>query len=885
MSSRDAGRQNSADAAAMRDAMCARIRKLGADILAITRAAAAKVEELDAAHELQLQQQRKQRPSQTQPPQQLPMRLSPRPNVNSKSLRCSKPPPSSSAAAKAQHRPSLALRSVLGGRSTAAAAAAPTSSSLAAAAGGDGANGATRGGPRSFMSGASGHTGKRKTKSIAAAGRAAASSTASSPPPTSILPSSAPQDHSEAAAAATKTQNGVVVMPAAQGPTIQHCDPASAALDTDAAGATPAAAVTAQTSTLADVCRAAEESCHRVFDASLGGQEAEEAAFSCAPLYDLSNAASACHEGFSGSFTGGAAENSAEASWSAVVHTCELPEDAAGGVSGSASTTASIAFNSAALSSQSSASSAATPSGYYCVVYIHQCTRGRKLSGSSPGSGHSSSRSAALRRRLTPHMSSPSAYEREEEDAPRMVNSYVRAMYAGGESEVHPAGAAATGTTKTDLVAEACSGTAVELHLRVPTPQQRRPGSSVHTLTASHASTPSTGASHFPPTSTEAGRERQHVELTRSVAEEVRAATAAEAATTPTETQTAEVASAALVGSPAEAEVEAQIERMEGWCRDRRASVESRIRQRRHSAVMAPGWQGEYFYYSSPTRVSADPLSSHAHGEHGISPASHDAGSKLPPLTPPTTAANTVVVNDSLGYGTGPEEEELVAMAQRQLSPPVRPLHSPTGGPLLSMARAGSLTSAPAAAATTYDVLLLARPSASSSTTPRLSSDNNSGATAKDADQTRVDAAADDHDVDELGSSSGVGALGETHNASCTPPPPPPPAVSAAAAGGSSRRHHRPRLEVVVASNYNSMEWAFAGEARRASAVSDDAATAGPGEKREAVQGGMAGPSTPLWTAHQLREWAEEEHRRWNARTRQPHGADIHAPIVLHVQQ
>ncbi|KAK7201850.1 hypothetical protein NESM_000252100 [Novymonas esmeraldas] len=101
---------------------------------------------------------------------------------------------------------------------------------------------------------------------------------------------------------------------------------------------------------------------------------------------------------------------------------------------------------------------------------------------------------------------------------------------------------------------------------------------------------------------------------------------------------------------------------------------------------------------------------------------------------------------------------------------------------------------------------------------------------------------------------------------------------------GAAARERRPRLEVVVSSSYNSVEWAFAGAARRASATTavEDDALQGRGGGGRAPLPDEVPPS--LLAAHQQRELELEERRRWNARTREPHGVDIHTPIDVLIQ-
>ena len=984
MSANQTRRCCSADTAARRDAMCTRIRKLCCEVLAITRSAMKRVEELDVAYAQQQQRQQQQQNG-------LQMLPRPRASVVIKKPRVFKAVPHG-AAARAQSHAATQLRPVLHRKSSDGATAAPS--------GGTPADAARRITVKYPVKAGAAAAPRRKTRRA----RRSASHSASTAAAAAAASTTGSAGADVAALTATRNHR----MPGSHNDgvhVLQHSRQTRAADIIESEQTESYLNAESGTNFIEDVQLVAEDNYQRILiDAQNEQQQHSNQQNTCdskdcwkAPLYDSSNAASAEHssvqypsstraskvlhehdskalrdyEGFvygEGTPAGGGVTLSARC----LVESSELPisvEDELSALAAplhthgcvpSAAALGEAASNTTTAAAAPPAHSAqlVTTSNYYRVVYIHQFTRLRKQSSTSSGS-----RSSTLRRGLTSHLAlpghmSPFTGEREEEEGePCMVNSYVSAMYDVADESKKGQGPDHSRTNhgdqpitveQTDVIhnaprlaaageknerQEANSPIAdhvpvvavvepvVQVELRVPT---RRFGCGAHSSGVSSASTPAGGgAFRFPQemNMTDSAR-REAGEVLRSFPE------SRGAADTATEGSHEEVA--------------AQIESMESWRRDRHTSVKQRILRHRNSSFVTPGWHGEYYYYSSssPARASACPMpappmaaatalkmtSVGADGHPcsaGVSPSNlsdpYSAGPAMPQssdedmqATPPRRR-NTLRTEEGSAELCAAGDDEM-----RELSAPSpgeavgsssdggggssrrsRPLSSPSVQPWLSRTAATAATpeqaqspsparagSPATAATTTYDVLLQTRLSASASSTPRTP--RAVAATATESNGR--------HDGER--GRSGTGTAGKMKatsaaaagSASCAMPSRThvsPPLQPGSTSTSFSRRRHFPRLEVVVASDYNTVEWAFAGEARRASVLSDDPATAAakrtPAELNTAAVD--ATPSTPLWVEFQRQALAEEEQRRWDAWTRQPHGAHIHAPIVLHISQ
>jgi hypothetical protein len=948
----------------MRDAMCIRIRRLGADILQITRSATQRVEELDAAY---VEQQRQRQ-------QQLPMRLSPRPTVNVKqaATRSFKVVPYG-LAARSQQRPMLQTRPVLDRKSSAGVSAVPGQASK-----------------------------KRKRKT-----QRSGSPRADAVPQnidTNDTNTGATDSRTTLLAALPSQHDGRIFRTTTPGvsrgrresanssSSTQTLNYQSADMDVPVAenGTTTATDVRAAQGKwiVADVLQVAEANYQSILAGTPDqlthphdGTAMDEGRG--APLYDKSNAASADHGG--GEFSESeSAASAAYRRWGGSTDDVAGAEGSTVG-GGTLAVTARPVVEASALPNDVAIDVAETNApNYYNVVYIHQSTRVRKQSsGSVTGSGYSSGGSGVLRRRLTPHVFlhgtpariSPSTIDKDKEGEPCMVNSYVSAMYAVDEGErgrgAHTGGFEGAANYATAIAAAPSTFPAVapfgnvdnretssvpapqviQVELRMPT---HRPNcSDVLTQNPSRTSMPSVGCFRFPQAG-EGTRERRDTDEGaddgngEGPAAADHSKTSADGHGNPTQ----EAAQPAAKTDAAEGNHEAvvaQIEMMEGWRRDRCTSVANRIRRRRNSTFVSPGWQGEYYYYpsASPSRTSTGTWPSQSAAAPSAAAAceastAHDgplysAGVSPTNMGEPFSTRSTVPLPSDedlysnplpklcspLGgdvphlYAAG-DDVMMMEVAPGQLSPPLRLNYSTSTYPNVqqlqklqqrSLAHVGS-----PAATTTYDVLLQTRLSASSSSTPRSpcqgmvsavevepQGDTNAttaaatpaAATAVVSDPTSCAAAAT---TDAAATGSGASSPPRKFSSSQQLQQQQRPG-SATGGVGAARRRHYPRMEVVVASDYNAVEWAFAGEARRTSAALDDASLSAASAERStsmvhhsgiALSGAVAtaaavAPSTPLWAAFQLRELAEEEHRRWDARTRRPHGADIHEPIVLGV--
>ncbi|KPA74766.1 hypothetical protein ABB37_09055 [Leptomonas pyrrhocoris] len=957
----------STDTAVARDAMCTRIRKLGNDILAITRAAVQRVEELDAeyAQEIERKQQRQQM-----------TRLSPRPSVNVKANRSSKSVPQG-LASRAQPRPSLPARPGLGRRSVTGVSSAPPPDAGSAAVNGAG---SPVKGPAAVPAGAAGKKKRRSRapptpvlKAAPAANDRASSAPAPPPPPEPQQDSAGGLSNGAAAATthgeAPKNASNGGAAPLLNSPQVMKGASNSRHVDDDKSDASERAVGV-------DVLQAADDSYQRLLANSPTRLGRSDEGLYHATLYDLSNAASV--------------DNSASANRKGAVNTAAAPATVAAAADGHVAYAEGVSrgighspidrpyvesfelpestpYELAAVS-PTGADGAPHSASYYCVVYIHQSLRARV--GSSRGSGYSSSRSGALRRRLTPQLVSPAsvspcATDKEEEEEPRMINSYVSAMYAVADNDGEAGGRQRSGreaqhslaSETNPLAAAAAAGTAagrcsanlapvIQIELRLPTHR------SISSVNASPVSTPLSTAFRFPPAGELASEKAEAGDGQRG------SPGRAGHSRSPADATTATTAGDATGTNNNEEEVvAAQIETMEGWRRDRRTSVEQRIRKRRTSTFVSQGWRGEYYYYApsasrapvghvlSPSTPGAGAAAATSEGlsnSRGVSPSSnhtdplfggatrarpvagdvdddlHSTPLQQPPLHPCKTNRFDESRSPVL-YATSAGDMAVTGTPGSYATPlrppfPLSPLSPSDSRRSVTRAGSPSAVGAAGAAATTttpataYNVLFRTRSSSASTSTSSMPRSPREG-TAPGGEQDDVVAAVagggDDAKEDQDARrkySSPTRASDAAAGDAMTSPSSSSRKWSAplqqqqqrrrpgSGSAGASRRRRYPRMEVVIASDYNAMEWAFAGAARRISAMSEEVVEEEEEEPAVAEKSAAfahnaaaatAAPSTPLWTAYQRRELAEEEHRGWDAPTRQPHSADIHAPIVL----
>ncbi|CAG9569325.1 hypothetical protein LMJF_08_0270 [Leishmania major strain Friedlin] len=469
---------------------------------------------------------------------------------------------------------------------------------------------------------------------------------------------------------------------------------------------------------------------------------------------------------------------------------------------------------------------------YYHVVYIHWLAPPCKLCGSGGSGddadlaavcGHDKEGACAPQRRPTARVlrraaTTSSTAANTAGEAPLTITSYVQAMYAVDRSDAAvrkpPASPDTEAAPLTTAAPALMSGDTalVQLELCVPPQRLGRNGSSQ----LEGAPLMATGTK---PTG---------VEFSSSTADRVSNSTAGTAVASAAsvaaqrdegaETQRRIDREVAAASTVADAQIVAHIESIEDWRRDRHADVEERIRRLRRSSVVPAGWQGEYYYYANPggATTTAD--------EAGM-PTSLPAGSS-------GTADTAATIERKDAHRGTPHQQ------QTQGHPSPRPLSRPCT--VASPSLIGKTT--------TCTVLLRTR--------PQLLKPLDSSSEAK------------------TGVVTDASWKSNSSQAQAHQPPQPLHKITAQGAATSTlspKAALYPPLEVVVANTYNSIEWAFGGAARRALTTAPDSAH---GESPLAS-------ASLLWAAHQKREQDNEEQRRWNARTRQPHGLDIHTPIDL----
>ncbi|TPP54994.1 hypothetical protein CGC20_23310 [Leishmania donovani] len=473
---------------------------------------------------------------------------------------------------------------------------------------------------------------------------------------------------------------------------------------------------------------------------------------------------------------------------------------------------------------------------YYNVVYIHELAHPRKLCGSG-GSGDDASlgsvrgqdkgRTCAPQRRPTSRVlrrgaTTSSTAANKAGEAPLTITSYVQAMYAVNRTDAAvrkpPANPDMEATPLTTAAPALMSGDTALVQLELCVPAQRSGRNGSPRLEGAPLMATGTKPTDVKFSSSTADRVSDSKAGT-AVASTVSAAAQHDEGT---ETQRRSDRKVAAPSTVADAQIVARIESIEDWRRDRHADVEERIRRRRRSSVVPAGWQGEYYYYANPggAATRADEV-----GMPTSFPASSPAHTDATATTGSSGTADMAATIEKNDAHRGTPHQQ-----QTQGHPSPRPLSRPCA--VTSPSLRGKTT--------TCTVLLRTRPQLSK---PLSSwSERKTGAV-----------------TDVLWKSNSSGA--QAHQ-----PAQPLHRTTARAA-------LYPPLEVVVTNTYNSIEWAFGGAARRACTAAPDSAH---GESPLAS-------ASLLWAAHQKREQDNEEQRRWNARTRQPYGVDIHAPIDLRI--
>ncbi|KAG5486432.1 hypothetical protein LSCM4_07360 [Leishmania orientalis] len=519
---------------------------------------------------------------------------------------------------------------------------------------------------------------------------------------------------------------------------------------------------------------------------------------------------------------------------------------------------------------EGSSSSFSPARSYYRVVYIHQLRGMREVSSSGGdvgGADVGSARWQGSNRACTPpYHPSPGVFSlgraghgaaaEEAGEAPLTIASYVQAVYAVERADTvlsnPPPGRDSEAASVSIAASAPVSGDAemVQLELRLPVQYSREnKGPSVKAASPVTTGVKPTAATH----SSSSAADRQPDAATGAAAP----SSLPEAAENhkDAKAQPLKATKVAALGAAADAHIAAHIESIKDWQRDRHADVEDRIRRQRRSPIVSAGWKGEYYYYTNSEGAATV-------GEGAGVLTACPASSPMQPDSVAATEAPSGAVDSATTIEVSNELRDTSYQQQAQEHQDPQALSRPSV--FASSSSAGK--------ATTYAVLLPARQSTS---LPLCSSNGaRSGA-----------ATALSFDSDSGGASAQPPAQpsqNEPARSAVTAK-----AASAAAPGGGEgsgvasaatptffpKNGPHPWLEVVVASSYSSIEWAFGGAARRASAAAPDSA------RRES----LLLSASPLWVAHQKfeREW--EEQRRWNARTRQPHGLDIHSPISIQI--
>ncbi|KAG5485756.1 hypothetical protein LSCM1_07167 [Leishmania martiniquensis] len=516
---------------------------------------------------------------------------------------------------------------------------------------------------------------------------------------------------------------------------------------------------------------------------------------------------------------------------------------------------------------ESSVSPLGTACSYYRVVYIHKLRCMREKPSSEGGAGNAnlgpawlenSDRACTLPRRQPPSLFSLgstmySTASEEVGEAPLTITSYVHAVYAVDRDHTEPSEApperesAAASLPAAASVPVEGDTELVQLELHIP-PQcwrrsespTRKAASPMATGTKPTDATYSSSGTACRPPDTATGPA-----ASSSVSETAQNRGGSKA-------QLRRVTKVAALGVAADVQVAARIECIEEWQQHRHSDVEDRIRRQRRSSIVSAGWKGGYYCYTTGARGAA------ASGDGASAPTTFPA--PLPPHAPSEAAAM-----DPSGRGDCSTTVDTIDGPRGIVhQPPTVQHQDPQALQPSSILPSSSLKRK----ATTYAVLLPApgQPPPQSSMSVAASK----AAPLKDSECGRAQA----RKAAEL-SQNGLArsALAEPMASVAVAGGERGGAATAAASAAFPKCRLHPCLEVVVASSYSSIEWAFGGAARRASAAAPDSA---PSES-------LFFSASPLWAAHEKLEQEWEEKRRLNARTRQPHGLDIQAPLSIRV--
>ncbi|CBZ24061.1 hypothetical protein LMXM_08_0270 [Leishmania mexicana MHOM/GT/2001/U1103] len=544
-----------------------------------------------------------------------------------------------------------------------------------------------------------------------------------------------------------------------------------------------------------------------------------------------------------------------------------VPDQAIDSITAEASIKAKVRAEAGRCTSQQrpawSLSGLAPEHSYYNVVYIHELAHPRRLSGNGGSGddadlasvrGQNNDRACAPQPRLTSRVlhrgaTTSRTAPNKAGEAPLRITSYVQAMYAVDRTDAAVRKPPANPDTKaaplTTPAPARMNGDTTLVQLKLCVPAQRSGCNGSSRIEASPLT-----ATDTKPTGVKFSSSSTVDRVSDSGADRA----------------VASAPSAAVPSTVAKAQIVARIESIEDWQRDRHADVEERIRRRRRSSVVPAGWQGEYYYYANPggaaTRTdeagmpTSFPVSSPTH----TGPRTPVRGASQPPTI--VAAASNIGAAATAGFsGAADMAATMEGNDAHRGTPHQQPRQGhPSSWPLSRSCAVASPSLR--GKTTTCTVLLRTRPQLSKSL--GSSSKAKSGAVADISRKSNSSRAQVRQPAQLLPRTTARGTVMAT----------PTSAVAAAAASTpSSKGALCPALEVVVANTYNSIEWAFGGAARRASTMAPDLAH---GES-------PLSSASLLWAAHQKREQDDEEQRRWNARTRQPHGLDIHAPIDLRI--
>ncbi|CAJ1017570.1 hypothetical protein, conserved [Leishmania lindenbergi] len=464
---------------------------------------------------------------------------------------------------------------------------------------------------------------------------------------------------------------------------------------------------------------------------------------------------------------------------------------------------------------------------YYNVVYIHQLTPRTEsaISGGGGGggdadvasvSGQDNDVACALRRRRTSRALSVgaicSAAADKAGEAPLTITSYVQAMYAVERVDAAPWRSLPDPDTQVVPFMAATpalmSGDAelVQLKLRVPAQCSCSNGSPI--LKAASPIEASTKPTDVKDPSSLIVDRLSEAATDTSVAAQHSDGTAAATLATATEALTA-----------------TRIKSIEDWRRDGLADVDEHIRRQRRSSVVSGGSQGVYYYFypnSQGATAAVDgagmptsiPESSPIHAERSAilipqQPQEHQNLQTFPP--------SCVLANPSSTDKTATRAALL--QTRRQSSTLLRSSKKAMTGAVTTLSCDSDSDRVPARQPAELSHRTPSRSAVTEITTPT------SAATA------------------------GSGGRSATVAATLTP---------------SSESGPYRRLLLVVANTYNSAQCAFGFAPRHAST-----AMLHPAEGDALL---LSAPS--LWSAHQKRE---------QACTQQPHGLDIHAPIDIRI--